>query len=221
MAIAGEKIHIIWAGDERTRREYRGSSDAGRTRSESQPIFGELHGQAAGDALVIDETGTLHFLSQIRWPQAIYHAELKGNGWSEPSVAYLIALGDSTREPDSIHAHAVRAAIAANNQLVVTFTNSSSDPQRILYGMHQLRESTQQLPNQIAEALLDEAVPSSVAGRLDAGTDVDVPRDTILAASNLEASSSSTSLDALTIGIAPGFIVVTIVAILAIARRRS
>ena len=87
--------------------------------------------------------------------------------------------------------------------------------------MHQLRESTQQLPNQIAEALLDEAVPSSVAGRLDAGTDVDVPRDTILAASNLEASSSSTSLDALTIGIAPGFIVVTIVAILAIARRRS
>ncbi len=221
LVMEGENVHVIWAGDDRTRREHRVSSDRGRTWSEPQPIFGELHGQAFGDALLVDGAGVIHFLSQLRWPQAIYHAELAGDEWSEPSIAYLIAPDAFTREPDSIHAHAVRAAIGANDQLVVSFTNSPADPQRILYGMHQIIDSSQAPLEFESEAPAEGGAPPVGTTQSNIEETADIPRLGSLPASSLEAGGSSTSRNALTIGIVPIFVLVTITAALSIIRRRS
>lgn len=136
MAVNGNEVHLIWAGDVETHREHRFSSDLGRTWNQAVFVFGDLHGGALGHGLALDTLGRMHFLGQIRWPQGIYHAYWSQGRWSIPNMIYLIAQNDAEEQGERIHAHRVRVAIRTGNQMVVTFTTSPSDPQSILYAMH-------------------------------------------------------------------------------------
>jgi len=137
LAIQGENVYVIWAGDSLTHREFRFSTDFGQTWSVPVRIFGELHGQAIGDGLAIDAAGRLHFVGQIRYPQGIYHAYWNRSYWSIPSVSYLIAQDAYADVRDRIHAHNIRLAIRSGNQLVTTFTNSPGEKEQlVLYAMH-------------------------------------------------------------------------------------
>jgi len=68
LTVQGGTVHIIWAGDRKTHREHRFSTDAGRTWSSSKRIFGDLHGQAS-DGITVDPTGRVHFIGQIRYEE--------------------------------------------------------------------------------------------------------------------------------------------------------
>jgi hypothetical protein len=139
MIVTGPNVHIIWAGGELLYRHHRFSNDAGRTWGAPQRIFGDLHGQA-GDGAAVDAAGRVHYIGQIRYPQGLYHAYWDQDHWTAPSLFYLIAHDASDPIGDRIHAHWVRLALRAGNQLVTTFTNSPSDPQRVLYAMHRTLE---------------------------------------------------------------------------------
>lgn len=137
MSVIGDTVHVIWAGTSNTNREHRFSSDRGLTWTETRRVFGDLGGQAIGDGLAVDGAGRLHFIGQIRWPQALYHIIWNGTQWLEPSIAYLIARNDGEGRQGRYHAHNVRAAIRADNQLVVTFTDEHTGP---LYAMYRTLE---------------------------------------------------------------------------------
>lgn len=73
MIVQGQTVHVIWAAGDLPYRHHRFSTDAGETWSPITPIFGALHGQAF-DGLTVDGAGRVHFVGQIRYPMAIYHA---------------------------------------------------------------------------------------------------------------------------------------------------
>ena len=129
--VTGEQIHIIWAGNNNTNREYRYSANAGQTFTATTRILGDLHGQALGGGLGVDSLGRVHYATQMRSPMGIYHAMWENGSWSIPSLAYFI--GNEEAAPGNIHAHNVRLAIRAGNQLVVGFTSAPNDPQWSLY----------------------------------------------------------------------------------------
>lgn len=139
LAVDGRLVHILWAGNEQLEREYRVSDDAGTTWSDPSPIFGELHG-AAGDDMATDSAGRLHFVGQIRFPMAVYHAIWENGVWSEPAIAYFIKENSEDEVEDRIGAHSLRLAIRSGNQLVMTFTTSPADTQAILFEMHRTLE---------------------------------------------------------------------------------
>jgi hypothetical protein len=136
LLVHGQTVHVIWAGDESTHREHRFSTDAGKTWSDTVRLPGDLVGQAIGDGLGIDAAGRLHLIAQIRWPQGLYHMVWSEGQWSFPQLFYMIANDDKDPIGDRIHAHNVRLAVRAGNQLVLTFTNSpgEADP-LVLYAM--------------------------------------------------------------------------------------
>lgn len=135
MAVQGQNIHVIWAGDQQIRREYRFSMDAGVTWSSTSRVFGDLQG-AAGDGISVDGAGRIHYVAQIRYPQGLYHAYLEQGQWSTPALFYLISLSPSDPIGDRIHAHRVRLAVRAGNQLVVVFRDPPGDPQQRLFSMY-------------------------------------------------------------------------------------
>lgn len=160
MALNGQEVHIIWAGDSQTHRKHRFSSDLGRTWNQSRFVFGDLHGAALGHGLALDANGRLHFFGQIRWPQGIWQAYWEQGRWSSPTMIYLIAQDAFEPLEGRIHAHRVRVAIRSGNQLMVTFTTSPGDPQSILYEMHMNMQDVQaldtlSLPEQFPEPTSD------------------------------------------------------------------
>lgn len=157
LTAAGETLHILWAGDAETHREHRVSTDAGQTWREPVRIFGELHGQA-GDGFTVDAQARIHYFGQIRYPQGIYHAVWDKNNWIGPQLLYSIQQGEDGGHGASIHAHNVRPAMRGGSQLVVTFTNSPAETERILYAIHQSIENPTQLqiaptPSPVAQAV--------------------------------------------------------------------
>jgi hypothetical protein len=134
--VNGRDVHVIWAGDSQVRREHRYSRDAGQHWSNTNRIMGDLAGQALGGGLSVDSQGRVHYAVQVRSPVGIYHTIWDGNSWSIPELFYFISEGGGADLGDRIHAHNVRLAIRAGNQLVVTFTSAPGDPQLILYAMH-------------------------------------------------------------------------------------
>ena len=141
LIVQGHNIHVIWAGDADTHREHRYSADAGRTWSETSRIFGDLHGEAIGDGLAVDGKGRIHFIGQIRDPAGIYHAYWDRDHWEGPFMIYRVegSLG-------AVHAHNTRLAIRAGNQMVVTFTDSPTDPEMRLFTMYGFLSDTSPLP---------------------------------------------------------------------------
>ena len=145
-----EEVHLVWSGTSDTQRDHRFSLDRGLTWSETELILNGLEGQAIGDGLATDSLGRVHFVGQIRWPQAIYHGVWDSDTWSEPNVIYLIRQGSTDDFAGRIHAHNVRLAVHNGNQLVMTFTTAPAEDQSVLYAM---------------QAVLDE-VPSTTVSAL-------------------------------------------------------
>jgi hypothetical protein len=144
--VSGKTVHVIWAGTNRTLREYRFSRDAGERWSNTNQIMDDLQGQALGGGLAADADGRIHYVTQVRYPQGIYHTSRDNSSWSIPTLFYLIAQSSNDSIGDRIHAHYVRLAIRAGNQLVTTFTGSPFDPRLILYSMHQTLPDVSPLP---------------------------------------------------------------------------
>jgi hypothetical protein len=134
--VEGNEVHVIWAGDRQTHREHRYSLNNGQSWSPTTRIMGDLVGQALGGGVEFDPEGRLHYVTQIRYPQGIYHTYWDSGSWSIPSLIYFILGGANESFGDRVHAHNVRLAIRNGNQLVVTFTSSPTDPQMVLYEMH-------------------------------------------------------------------------------------
>jgi hypothetical protein len=145
MTIQGETVHVIWAGGPQPYRNHRISTDSGRTWSAPIRIFGNLHGQA-GEGFAEDGLGRAHFVSQIRYPQGIYHSFWDKDGWTRPSLIYLISTTAFDPIGDRIHAHHVHSAIRAGNQLVVTFADPPPVTGRRLFAMHRTLDDVAPLP---------------------------------------------------------------------------
>lgn len=129
----GEEVLVLWAGTQRTNREYRISRDQGGSWSDTVRIFGGLEGQAAGDGLAVDGLGRVHFIGQIRWPQGLYHAVWQDGKWTEASMLYLIASSGMDARNGRYHAHNLEAGILNGNQLIVLFTDEVDGPLYVTY----------------------------------------------------------------------------------------
>jgi hypothetical protein len=147
MTVQGQTVHVIWAAGGLPYRFHRFSTDAGRTWSELEHIFGELHGQAF-DGLAVDRAGRVHFFGQIRYPMGIYHAYWDQIRWSKPSLVYLISEdGSEESMGDRVHAHYTLPVIRAGNQLVLTFTDGPADPNRRLFVTYRTMDDILPLEN--------------------------------------------------------------------------
>ncbi|MFW5942886.1 MAG: hypothetical protein ACOC8X_03940 [Chloroflexota bacterium] len=129
LAVSGDDVHVIWAGgDSLQYRNHRYSADGGQTWS---PVirrnFGQLHGQAQGDAVVVDAAGQIHFVGHVRWPEGMYHITWRDDEWTRPSLFYLNRLGSDDSKAGTINAHGVRAVVRTGNELVVTFYDRADD----------------------------------------------------------------------------------------------
>jgi hypothetical protein len=178
IVVSGEEVQLVWSGTSSTERDHRVSLDRGLTWSETELIFDGLEGQAIGDGLATDGLGRVHFVGQIRWPMAIYHAVWESTegstsvtapgSWSEPSMVYLIR-EDSQDEPAGrIGAHHVRLAVHNGNQLVMTFTTEPSSPQSVLYAM---QAGLDGVPETVANPLPGAEVVETQAQPTPAPTD--------------------------------------------------
>ncbi len=152
------QVHIIWAGVSTTHREALYSLDGGETWKGPVRIFGSLHG-GAGDTLVADGSGALHFLGQIRYPQGLYDITWDGSKWGIPSLVYLVSLDAFEPIGDRIHVHNVRAVARRGNQLVTLFTNSPGETQLKLYAMHRTLENVN--PEEIQPTPLPSPSPTA------------------------------------------------------------
>lgn len=147
MIVQGQTVHLIWAAGSLPYRYYSFSTDAGRTWSMPVQIFGELQGQAF-DGLAVDGAGRVHYFAQIRYPIGIYHAYWDQNRWSKPSLIYLIAEEGSEDDfGDRVHAHFTLPVIRGGNQLILTFTDAPSDPNRRLFVMYRTLDDISPLEN--------------------------------------------------------------------------
>jgi hypothetical protein len=134
MTVQDQTVHVIWAAGSLPYRNHRYSTDAGLTWTEPTQIFGELHGQAF-DGLAVDGAGRVHFFGQIRYPMGIYHAYWDQNHWSRVELVYLVA-PDGDVVGDRVHAHYTLPVIRDGNQLILTFTDGPTDPNRRLFVMY-------------------------------------------------------------------------------------
>ena len=135
MAVAGQRVHIVWAGGSLPYRHHRFSTDRGQTWSPKARIFGELHGQAF-ESLVADGEGRIHYFGQIRYPQGIYHTMWTDAGWSKPVLIYNLNFNAPTPAGGQVHAHYTLATVRAGNQFILTFTDSPPEPDRRLFVIH-------------------------------------------------------------------------------------
>jgi hypothetical protein len=133
MTVQGTNVHVVWAAGPLPYRNYRFSADAGLTWSEPVRILGELHGQAF-DGLAVDGAGRVHFVGQIRYPFGIYDAYWDRSRWSKPSLVYFIAQAGTEEEfVNRVHAHYTYPIVRAGNQLIVTFSDPPTEPNRRLF----------------------------------------------------------------------------------------
>jgi hypothetical protein len=145
MIVQGQTVHVIWAAGPLPYRNHRYSTDAGLTWSTSVQIFGELHGQAF-DGLAVDGAGRVHFFGQIRYPMGIYHAYWDQTSWSKPELVYMLS-EDGSSLGNRIHAHYTLPVIRAGNQLVLSFSDPPSDPNRRLFVMYRTMDDISPLEN--------------------------------------------------------------------------
>ena len=145
MKVQDQTVHVIWAAGSLPYRYHRFSTDAGLTWTEPVQIFGELHGQAF-DGLAVDRAGRIHFFGQIRYPMGIYHAYWDQTQWSTPSLVYLIS-EDGSSLGDRVHAHHTLPIIRAGNQLVLTFADGPTEPNRRLFVTYRTMDDILPLEN--------------------------------------------------------------------------
>lgn len=145
MIVDGTTVHIVWAAGLLNYRHHRYSLDSGRTWGPSARFMADLDGQA-GDGLAVDGQGRVHYFSQIRFPQGIYHAIWDGREWSNPSLIYFIRMTSNDDLGNNIHAHRTFPIIRAGNQLILTFTDPPPEDVRRLFVMQKTLIDTEPLP---------------------------------------------------------------------------
>ncbi len=140
IAVTKDMVHVIWGathnrepGIASINRYQRFSENLGISWGEATPILGDLVGQAGGDGVAIDGSDRLHFASQLRWPQAIYHVTWAEGTWGEPQIAYEIRDASTEEVGDRVHAHFVRIGVIQGNVLVLIFRTAREAPQGVLY----------------------------------------------------------------------------------------
>ncbi len=156
MTVSGQNVHIIWAGGDLLYRHHRFSTDGGQSWSEPVRVFGNLNGQA-GDGFAVDEAGRVHYFGQIRFPQGIYHAVWDNNEWSEPNLVYLLRRNAGDSFEDNVEAHRTFPIVRAGNQLVLTFTDGPTHPNRRLFSIHRKLEGVS------SASIMPTPMPTDVA----------------------------------------------------------
>lgn len=161
MAVQGQTVHVIWGADTggSIKRQHRFSTDAGLNWSRPNQIFGALNGQAF-DGVTVDGAGRVHFFGQLRYPQGIYHAYWDQDHWSAPSLIYLVARDPNDPIGDRIHAHWLRPTVRNGNQLVLTFTDAPSEPDRNLYVTTLTLEDVDEIPAEPTPAPTSTPTPT-------------------------------------------------------------
>jgi len=135
MATNGPEVVVVWSGTVDVQREMIVSHDSGATWQNPVRVFGNLSG-SAGDDMVTDATGDMHYLGQIRYPQGLYQISWENGGWSLPALIYLINEDADHLIGGRIHIHYIQAAVRLGNQLVLVFTDSPGTNPRFLYTMY-------------------------------------------------------------------------------------
>ena len=214
MIVNGRDVQIVWAGGKLHYRHHRISRDLGQTWSPSTRFMGDLNGQA-GDGLVVDGLGRVHYFAQIRFPMGIYHAIWSQDHWSLPELIYLIKYESSSEKDgttsntigDRIMAHATYPIILSGNQLILTFTDPPPDPQRRLFVMYRNLEdvpksTTIPTPTEmatLAPQLIPTLVPTLKATELPASLRI-----------NPSSASVSSPGYAISLGFIPALILVIV-----------
>jgi hypothetical protein len=88
----------------------------------------------------------------------IYHAYWDRVQWSKPSLVYLISLeGSEEGMGDRVHAHHTLPVIRAGNQLVLTFADGPTEPNRRLFVTYRTMDDI--LPLESAPTRVPTATP--------------------------------------------------------------
>lgn len=146
MTVVGKTVHIIWAaGDPFYYRHHRYSRDAGNTWSQPTRIMGDLNGQAF-DGMAVDGAGRVHYVAQLRYPEAIYHIYWDEDHWTSPEIVYLIRVSGDQKFTDKVVAHHTHAAVQAGNHLVLTFNDPPSYENRRLFTMNLIMNDISEIP---------------------------------------------------------------------------
>ena len=117
ISIDQDNLLAIYIQGEFTYRQYRFSTDGGRSWSPQKHIFGELRSRAGWDAAAVDSAGTVHLIAQLRVPYAIYASTWAVDQWLDPPEAVL------TEEPLN-EAHYPQMVIGEGNQLHVVMQDN-------------------------------------------------------------------------------------------------
>ena len=107
-----EEIHLIWVCGQLAFRCHQWSSDGGETWSRAQRVFGDLHGLSFWDAVALDGSDTLYWVSVVRYPQALYYSYWDGSDWVDPPMV----ASDDFRALDF---HGLEPAVRQGNELHV------------------------------------------------------------------------------------------------------
>lgn len=157
LAVSGDSVHMVYAGNSTTQREHRFSLDRGVSWSDTERVMGNLQGQALGDGFATDSLGRVHFFGQIRWPQGVYHTAWDPSnpeaGWTTPQMAYVISNSPDEGREGRYHAHSVRAGTINGNILVVTFTDEATGPLYVIWRKLEDVPAVEPLPRPTATAM--------------------------------------------------------------------
>lgn len=143
LIVYDDTVVALWAGGERQYRNESISTDGGATWPEpTRKTFGELHGQAQGEALLADTAGVIHYIGHIRWPEGMYYLSWDAHALPEPersppdpNIIYLMRRNSNEIAQNKVNAHGVRAALLRGNHLLATFYDRAEDGDYALYAM--------------------------------------------------------------------------------------
>lgn len=106
-----DQVHLVWVCGKLPGRCHKWSTDGGETWTPVQKLFGDLHSRANWDALATDDSGTLYWIIQLRYPPALYYSYWNGDHWLPiPNVVH-------NRDPIVSEGHGVQLTINLGNQL--------------------------------------------------------------------------------------------------------
>lgn len=227
LAVSGDTVHALWAGGEDLQyRNHRYSVDGGQTWNPvARKNFGDLHGQAQGDALTVDAAGQIHFVGHVRWPEGLYHATWSDNQWTRPGLFYLNRWNSEDSKEGTINAHGVRAVVRAGNQIVTTFYDRG-DEQLLLpaNGLYAVSYELSEVPA-TSVAPTPAATSPAPADSAAAATPVASPASpTPLPSWSVEQASSEDSdspAALLWAGILPAFLIIIVIAFIRFVTRGS
>jgi len=125
-AIGRDELHVIFVCGTPASRCGRSSSDGGASWKPRQRLFGDLQGKAGTEVLRVDEAGTLHLVSQLRYPKGLYYfRKPRGEAWQEPFLA--------VRQPGFEDAHFLAAALSPEGLHVAWERSAQSDTLDVTY----------------------------------------------------------------------------------------